>query len=75
MKKYGSLYPFQMEEVERQNNVNKIVFYCGTNHGKGKYRLTTQVLLVYLSLTIDSYLLDSNKCSLSNVTYQNVDNI
>ena len=48
MKKYGSLRPFEMEEVERLNYVNKLVFYHGSNHGKGTYRLTTQVSLSLL---------------------------
>ena len=45
MSKYGSLYPFQMEEVEKLNHINKVVFYGASNHGKGLYYVTEQVSL------------------------------
>ena len=43
MEKYGSLYPFQMEEVEQLNYVNKLVFYGASNHGNETYSVTEQV--------------------------------
>ena len=46
MKKYGYLYPFQMEEVEHLNYVNKLVFHHSSDHGKGKHRITEQVIII-----------------------------
>ena len=44
IKKYGSLFPFQMDEVEHLNYINKLVFHHSSDHGKGKHRITEQVL-------------------------------
>ena len=46
IKKYGSLQPFQIDEVEHLNYINKLVFHHASNHGKGKHRITEQVIFL-----------------------------
>ena len=48
MRKYGSLYPFQMEEVEQLNYIHKLVFYRSSNHGRDDFSVTQQVKFVEL---------------------------
>ena len=55
MRKYGSLYPFQMEEVEQLNYIHKLVFYRSSNHGRDNYSVTQQVSKILLSNTLTTF--------------------
>ena len=36
-----------MEDVEHLNYVNKLVFHHSSDHGKGKHRITEQVMILH----------------------------
>ena len=43
IKKYSSLQPFQMENIERLNYVNKLIFFRASNKGNRKNSIADQV--------------------------------
>ena len=47
-----------MEDVEHLNYVNKLVFHHSSDHGKGKHRITEQVMILHKR---NAYLLYSTR--------------
>ena len=62
VEKYGGLKPFETENLEQLNYVNKLVFFGASNKGKENYTVTEQVTDIELKMQFLTNLLHFLQC-------------